>query len=195
MKIAASMCLLGLAVVVVGLCNDAALPRFDRLLLEHELSEAESHGHPVVLLVEHVGPAQLERLATARSRRRQVTVLSLGDSDARIVPSTIDASIADADAWTRPARAITRAYLAVGDMRGAAAALVRLYSRELAARGILARLPPRRPLFLPDVAPPVPRPSDAGWMGAGLMLVVVGIGRWIRARLWAMKDSNLQPPD
>jgi hypothetical protein len=195
MKIAASMCLLGLAVVVVGLCNDAALPRFDRLLLEHELSEAESHGHPVVLLVEHVGPAQLERLATARSRRRQVTVLSLGDSDARIVPSTVDASIADAGAWTRPARAITRAYLAVGDMRGAAAALVRLYSRELAARGILARLPPRRPLFLPDVAPPVPRPSDAGWMGAGLMLVVVGIGRWIRARLWAMKDSNLQPPD
>jgi hypothetical protein len=181
-KLAVFTCLVGLVAGVVGVCDDAVLPRFDRLRLDHELSKAEARGHPAVLLVERVDTAELGRRATARSSRGRCTVLALGDLDAQVVPSAVDASIADARAWTRVARNATAGFLAVGDMRGAAGALVRLYSRELAARGIVPRLPPGAPILLPDVKPPVPRPSDVGWMGVGLMLFVMGLGRWMRVR-------------
>jgi hypothetical protein len=182
MKMGASMCLLGAAMMLWALWDDAVLSRFDRLLLERELQDARAHGHPIALIVERVGPNELARLASARSLRGRVTVLALGYSDALILPSTTDSSIAAADVWTHTARHVAGPYLGIGDLQGAAAAIVRLYSRELATKGILPWLPPRRPIDLPDLAPRQPRPSDTPAMGLGIVLVIMGAVRWVRAR-------------
>jgi hypothetical protein len=142
-------------------------------LLEYELEPARARGHAAEVLFRDVSHGQLRDSARTLSRRHSETVLALSADTALIVPSAADAQIASESSWSAVAADVSEPFLRNQDLQGAAAALVRRYEQELIERGILPALPPRRPIFLPDVTRAPDYPSESWLSGLGIIVLVL----------------------
>jgi len=169
----------------------ATLPSLLASRLEHELSQARERGHPSRVLVMD-DEATLKEQATKFARESGATVLGISPETSLIVPSAADRAYASQAAWSAVAYNVCAPFLRNRDLPGAAAALVRRYTDELTRRGVLDALPPRAPIFLPDIERHPDYPGESWLAGVGLLLMIsagYGLGLSLRAR-WNVSKSN-----
>jgi hypothetical protein len=140
--------------------------------LNQELALAQARGHPASILVMDGDEDLVRDRALRVARDNGETVLAISHETALVVPSAADRSLASPQAWSAVAYNVVAPYLRNDDLPGAAAALVRRYTDELTTRGILDALPPRAPIFLPDIERQPDYPSESWLLGIGLMLMM-----------------------
>jgi hypothetical protein len=138
--------------------------------LEYELRGARERGHPVFVLITDGAEAEVRAEAEAFQRVTGSTVLAVTEETALVVPSPADLRYATAEAWSVAVSNAASAFLYNDDLNGAAAVVVRLYTNELVRRGVLPALPPRPPIFMPDIERHPDFPNEAALLGMGIML-------------------------
>ncbi len=140
--------------------------------LKQELALAQERGHPASILVMDGDEAVVRDRALRIASENGQTVLAISPETALVVPSAADRALASPQVWSAVAYNVVAPYLRNDDIPGAASALVRRYTDELTTRGVLDALPPRAPIFLPDIERQPDYPSESWLLGIGLMLMV-----------------------
>lgn len=145
--------------------------------LEYELREARERGHPARVLATDGGDEQVRREARELAHATGATVLAISPETALVIPSPADRRFGTEQAWSTAAYDVASAFLRNDDFNGAAAAVVRRYTDELVLRGVISPLPPRAPIFLPDIERHPDYPSESWLLGLGIVLFMFGAER------------------